>query len=41
MPNTPSIFAVNTEAGQAAAFGQISATVNTPRQFQFGSRFTF
>jgi hypothetical protein len=41
MPNVPSIFAVNTEAGQAAAFGQISATVNTPRQFQFGSRFTF
>ena len=40
-PNTPSLFAVNTEPGEAAAFGQISATVNSPRQFQFGSRFTF
>jgi len=41
MPNVPSIFAVNTEVGQSAAFGQVSATVNSPRQFQFGARFTF
>jgi hypothetical protein len=25
----------------AANFGQITSTVNSPRQFQFGSRFTF
>jgi len=37
----PSITAVETDPAQAAAFGQITANVNSPRQFQFGSRFTF
>jgi hypothetical protein len=41
MPGVPSITSVQTQPGEAAAFGQITATVNTPRQFQFGSRFTF
>jgi hypothetical protein len=41
MPGVPSITAVETSPAQAAAFGQITANVNTPRQFQFGSRFTF
>jgi hypothetical protein len=41
MPGTPSITAVQTQPDQAAIFGQITTTVNSPRQFQFGSRFTF
>jgi len=41
MPGTPSITAVQTDPSQAAQFGLITATVNSPRQFQFGSRFTF
>jgi hypothetical protein len=41
MPGTPSISAVLTNPSVAATFGQITTTVNTPRQFQFGSRFTF
>jgi hypothetical protein len=41
MPGVPSITAVQTTPAQAAAFGQITANVNSPRQFQFGSRFTF
>jgi hypothetical protein len=41
MPNVPSITAVQTQPSQAAVFGQITQTVNTPRQFQFGARFTF
>jgi hypothetical protein len=41
MPNVPSITAVQTTPAQAAAFGQITGNVNSPRQFQFGSRFTF
>ena len=41
IPNLPSITAVQTQPAQAAVFGQITATVNTPRQFQFGARFTF
>ena len=41
MPGAPSITAVETDPAQAAAFGQITANVNSPRQFQFGSRFTF
>lgn len=41
MPGTPSITAVQTNPAEAAVFGQITATVNTPRQFQFGTRFTF
>jgi hypothetical protein len=41
MPGTPSITAVQSDPSQAAQFGLITNTVNTPRQFQFGSRFTF
>jgi len=41
MPNVPSITAVTTQPGVAATFGQITSTVNTPRQFQFGARFSF
>ena len=40
-PNVPSITAVQTQPSVAATFGQITATINTPRQFQFGARFTF
>lgn len=40
-PNVPSIQAVTTQPAEAAAFGLITNTVNSPRQFQFGSRFTF
>jgi len=41
MPGTPSITAVQSDPSQAAQFGLITATVNQPRQFQFGSKFTF
>ncbi len=41
MPNVPSITAVQTQPAEAAIFGQITSTVNSPRQFQFGSKFTF
>ena len=41
MPNTPTISTVVSNPSVAATFGQITTTVNTPRQFQFGSRFTF
>jgi hypothetical protein len=41
MPQVPSITAVQTQPAVAATFGQITSTVNTPRQFQFGARFTF
>ncbi len=41
MPGTPSITAVQTNPAEAAVFGQITSTVNSPRQFQFGSRFSF
>jgi hypothetical protein len=40
-PNAPSITAVETNPSVAATFGLITSTVNSPRQFQFGSRFTF
>lgn len=40
-PNVPSITAVETQPSEAAVFGQITSTVNSPRQFQFGSRFIF
>ncbi|HUN83865.1 MAG TPA: carboxypeptidase regulatory-like domain-containing protein [Terracidiphilus sp.] len=40
-PGTPSITAVQSDPSQAAIFGQITGTVNSPRQFQFGGRFTF
>jgi hypothetical protein len=41
MPGTPSITAVQSNPAQAAVFGLITSTVNSPRQFQFASRFTF
>lgn len=41
MPGVPSINAVQTEPDVAAVFGQITSTVNQPRQFQFGARFAF
>lgn len=41
MPGTPSITAVQTDPSQAAQFGLITSTVNSPRQFQFGTRFSF
>jgi len=41
MPGTGSVFDVATQPAVAAAFGQITNTTNSPRQFQFGSRFTF
>jgi hypothetical protein len=41
LPGTPSITSVQSDPAQAAVFGQITATVNTPRQFQFGGRFAF
>jgi hypothetical protein len=40
-PGTPSIADVENQPDQAAVFGQITSTVNTPRQFQFGARFAF
>ena len=36
-PNVPSL----TDAAQNGGFGQITNTINSPRQFQFGARFTF
>jgi hypothetical protein len=41
MPQVPSITQVLTQPSVAATFGTITSTVNTPRQFQFGARFTF
>ncbi|MFP5228020.1 MAG: carboxypeptidase regulatory-like domain-containing protein [Acidobacteriota bacterium] len=41
MPNVPSITDVQTQPSVAATFGQITSTVNSPRQLQFGARFTF
>jgi hypothetical protein len=41
MPNVPSMTPVLTNPAQAANFGQVTATVNSPRQFQFAGRFTF
>ncbi len=41
MPNVPAINDVLTQPDVAATFGQITSTINTPRQFQFGARFTF
>jgi carboxypeptidase family protein len=44
-PNVPTITVVNAALGQTppstANFGQITNTINTPRQFQFGARFSF
>jgi hypothetical protein len=41
MPSVPSITAVQTQPSVAQTFGQVTSTVNTPRQFQFGARFKF
>jgi hypothetical protein len=41
MPGVPSITSVQTNPAEAALFGQITTTVNAPRQFQFGARFAF
>jgi len=41
MPGVPSITGVQADPSVAAVFGLITSTVNSPRQFQFGSRFTF
>ena len=41
MPAVYSIYDTQTQPEVAAVFGQISNTVNSPRQFQFGTRFTF
>ncbi len=40
-PNVPDIFDVQAQTSIANLFGQITSTVNSPRQFQFASRFTF
>ena len=37
-PNVPSVVGA---IQQGLPFGQITNTVNTPRQFQFGARFSF
>ncbi len=41
MPSVPAISDVLSQPSIAATFGQITDTVNQPRQFQFGARFTF
>ena len=41
-PNVPDIFdVINNAATYLPQFGMITSDTNTPRQFQFGSRFTF
>jgi Carboxypeptidase regulatory-like domain len=40
-PNVPSLTTVLTNPASVALFGQITTTINTPRQFQTGARFTF
>ena len=41
MPNIPDLADVLSNASTAQLFGQVTSTVNSPRQFQFGARFTF
>ncbi|MFZ0662399.1 MAG: TonB-dependent receptor [Acidobacteriaceae bacterium] len=41
MPGVSDITDVLTQPSIAATFGQITGTVNTPRQFQFGAKFSF
>lgn len=41
MPNVPNMTDVIQQPNVATTFGQVTSTVNTPRQFQFGARFTF
>ncbi len=38
---TPAVYSIVGAVQQGLPFGQITNTDNTPRQFQFGSRFTF
>ena len=42
-PSVPSVADATpvSAGGPGSPFGQITNTVNTPRQFQFGARFTF
>jgi hypothetical protein len=40
-PNVPSLTTVLNNPASSVLFGQITSTVNSPRQFQFGARFTF
>jgi hypothetical protein len=40
-PNVPTNYSGWTTGSSGNEFGQITTTSNTPRQFQFGSRFTF
>jgi hypothetical protein len=40
-PNVPSNYSGWTTGSSGDEFGQVTATSNNPRQFQFGSRFTF
>ena len=37
----PSVPSITDATSQGLPFGQITNTINTPRQFQFGARFTF
>ena len=41
MPNVPDIQSVTSYQDVRDSFGQITNTINTPRQFQFGVRFSF
>jgi hypothetical protein len=37
----PSVPDITTATQQGVPFGQVTNTINTPRQFQFGARFSF
>lgn len=41
MPLIPSLTQVQTQPSEAATFGSILSTINTPRQFQFAGKFSF
>ena len=40
-PSVPDMTSVTTNSSEAQNFGVVTNTVNSPRQFQFGARFTF